>query len=215
MHNRRLLTTMRDTPAGLGLLVLSVMFVSNIAHADIHNCRGVWTNRGCEDSAQGKALPEAPFDPESSRNSREQSRKRTLVTGLQARLFKASREDGVEVVWDDVRALCEDTSTSLETCASRIREIDAILAERLSLARSTPTPASTARIQDGGGESPTEGTLVTVVENNYYQLHRRRRPRPPYYDPMPPYWQKPYTPTPDHPYPRWKPTSPPRSVATE
>lgn len=132
---------------GLLLLLLSAPLLSP---ADINNCNGVWTNKGCDSTVTG-AIKEQPLRQRSPEEV-ELAKKKLLIQDLRTAQLKAKNEFGIDIVIKDVEERCLDAEDKeflpYVDCRKLVSERQAKLTESVLAARELKSKEQANKIEE-------------------------------------------------------------------
>lgn len=158
---------MRITLAIAAVLLLSAARVQ----ADLQLCGDVWTNRDCAD-AQQTTLTEKPYQPPDE-GQRLAERKKFMLTELDLRRLRVTREQGINFEIESARAICGSLESTLAHCQKAVNDANEQLDKRIasaSIARPEPVKQK---------ESVNNQTVVTIIDDDsddgYYNDRRHRK----------------------------------------
>jgi hypothetical protein len=166
------------------LLNLPLLFFSTAAAAEITNCNGTWTNRGCGGSPGAAKVNEvrANTDPEKIKAL---SRKRTIFHELNMKNIAARRDLGIILDLNSLRQLCEDESISIEECERSAAGYDDQLSRQITdvrlvreKERANELLEEANRIQQERNDIEAERNLIQAVQDGgSHGIIFRRRPK--------------------------------------
>ena len=154
------------------LLVATVFVGAVSAHAEMRECKGVWTNKPCEEAPQ-HALKES--SSVESPLQREKSQRSLWLHDLEMKSIKAKREFKVDVDIGDVQVICHDLQISTAGCRKAIADKDALLEERITAAKTLALKKAQLEAQT----TPQQQPLQVIVQNNDHFPRRSPTPYPP------------------------------------
>ncbi|MBN8550611.1 MAG: hypothetical protein J0M12_14945 [Deltaproteobacteria bacterium] len=142
------------------------LFLASTAHADIHLCGNVWTNRDCAAEEEAR-LEEKPYQAPNE-TQRLADRKKFMLNELDLRRLRVAREYKLNVEIESAREACTSAKTSLADCQKAVTEANEQLDKRV-------TVASLKNVETVKKEQSQTTTVVQVIDNTYLEKNRRRR----------------------------------------
>ncbi len=150
------------------------LMLSRPATAEIVNCDGVWTNRGCA-AAAAEQLPEHEFQPPAKDDTTE--RKLQALSDLDIKLFDLRRETGIETDSSPAAEVCRKPGSTLQECRDAIAAVQktviTLLTEKRLAEPETPEVSPTPG---------AAGQTTVIINNGRWWRHghfKPKRPSPP------------------------------------
>lgn len=142
-----------------------ILCVSAVAHADIHNCDGVWSNRACS-GKPSESMPEKASEP-LSEQARLAAKKRFIFTDLDLRRLRYMREGKETINIDSAKEACFSSTSSLVDCQQAVDAANAQIDTRIEVtAKATPVVAP--------ADKPSTTVIVQQNEPSVWDRRHRR-----------------------------------------
>lgn len=168
-----------ETAAAL-FFVVTVWCWCEPALAEIQKCRGVWTNRPCDEEEQ-RRLPETRRPPR-SKEEIDLDRKKLLIQDLEIRILTARSQYNIEVGIESERILCLDQESSVGQCDEAVNKKRKEIEDR-SLSAAKRQAAE--RVAHGASdEAKDQHQIITIIqqppelEDHRHREHEQELQRP-------------------------------------
>lgn len=111
------------------LFIVSLLIVS-LAHAEIYNCDGKWTNKPCEGTAT-KVLKEKPLSADAL-NKPDLDQKIAQLAKFKRFNIEGEEKHGVFVDYPPIEEFCLKEETTLVDCAEKLDKAERALSNKIA-----------------------------------------------------------------------------------
>lgn len=162
----------------LFLVTLAIFFAPRVVAAQIHLCKGEWTNKPCEGVSQ-KTLDEVSQGADDQQRAL-LSEKRSLIHELTMKVLKARDDFNLTFDIADVEDLCFKRQSSIDECRDKVNQSDDRLDKKISDAAAVRAQEDANKLRAERNQIEAEKPNVTVVERkNIFVVEEDRRFRHP------------------------------------
>ncbi len=149
---------------------IALIFIPLNAFAELHDCNGVWTNKSCT-IEEKESLPEVKTAD--SVKLKDQSQKKSLFHVLNMKSIRANNDYGIKLNLTLAEDACSDQDSSIENCRLQIKELDAVLDEKIKVAAELKIKEKELKLQEEANKLQEERNKIEQDKPNVVVVERR------------------------------------------